>query len=393
MRVRSYLLALGLSLEAAPAFAVDLEPHMKSKVCGGDEAHCADVVFSAGFRKLKTDATVIVEQVFGQDPQGTTWFFFGATLEDANGIGAAGNTVRVQIPAAVTPLGVVYPAVDVTYTVTAGDVASTNPERSVAVGTCSALNLNANFIAAKWKCEVAKDFALVHISSKLYNEFGTRTSWTVTCSGSTSCNPGYLDIIRRGKPTELSRSPNDPRQGILAIAGSVTTLPGAIGSRYQEYFRFGGSSNMLVDADAGSGFKTFEVPISSTRDIFVEQIRCYGGGNGIKYEQFMAQNVMLTNGLLFEIHSDDETSTIGPIKVTEDFKNIFSSVAADFRVDIQSAADQFIAIFRPTVPFPLRISGAFGPGNDDYLRVTVRDDIDTVGSQLECQAWGFTREP
>jgi hypothetical protein len=284
--------------------------------------------------------------------------------------------------------------VDVTYTVTSGDVAASNPERTVAVAVCAALNANSNFQTAKWKCEVAKDFALVHIASKLFNEFGTRTSWTLTCSGTTTCSQGYADINRRGKPTELTRSPNDPRQGVMAIAGTVATLPGAIGSRFQENFKNGSATTMLVDADAGSGFQTFTITTSATRDIFIEQIRCYAGGNGIKYEQFLAQNIVLTNGLLFEIRSDNEASTIGPVKVTEDFKNLFSSLAGmDFRIDIQSGADQMIAVFRPNVPFPLRIQGAFGSGNDDYLRVLVRDDIDSVGSQLECQAWGFTKEP
>lgn len=393
LTVQKLALALALALSAEVSFAIDLQPYFNNKVCGNDEIYCADVSLLSGKKKLEVNATTVVEQIFGQDPQGTSWFFFGASLYDASGIGAAGDTVRVQIPAAVTPLGTIYPAVDVTYTIVAGDVASTNPERTVALNVCSALNLNADFINAKWRCTVARDFALVHIESKLFNEFGTRTSWTVTCSGTTSCNRGFADIDRRGKPTELSRSPNDPREGILAIAGSVTTLPGAIGSRFQEYFKNGASSNMIVDADAGSGFQTFTVPTSATRDIFIEQVRCFGGGNGIKYEQFMAQNIILTNGLLFEIRSDNQTSSIGPIKVTEDFKNLFASLVADFRIDIQSAADQFTAIFRPTVPFPIRIQGAFGSGNDDYLRVLVRDDIDSVGSQLECQAWGFTKEP
>lgn len=375
--------------------AADVDPFFRSKICGNDDLYCADVVLSAGSRKLKTDATVIVEQVFGQDPQGTSWFFFGSTLEDANGIGAAGDTVRVQIPAAVTPIGTtLFPAVDVTYTVVAGDIAASNPERTVAINVCAALNANANFMSAKWKCTVAKDFALVHIESKLFNEFGTRTSWTLTCSGTTTCQLGYADIARRGKPTELSRSPNDPRQGVLAIAGSVTSLPGAIGSRFQEYFKNSGSQNMLVDADAGSGFQTFTIPTSATRDIFIVQIRCFGGGNGIKFEQFLAQNIVLTNGILFEIRSDNETSTLGPIKTTEDFKNLISSDAAQFKVDIQSGADQFIAVFQPQVPFPIRIQGAFGtsPANDDYLRLLVRDDIDSVAASLECQAWGFTKE-
>lgn len=371
--------------------AADSEPHTKTKLCGPDEAHCADVSLIGGIRKLQTNATVIVEEVFGQDPQGTSWFYFGATLADANGIGAAGNTVQVQIPAAVTPLGTIYPAVNVTYTITAGDVASSNPERTVALNVCAALNANANFLSAKWKCTVARDFALVHIESKLFNEFGTRASWTVTCSGTTACAVGYGDIARRGKPTELSRSPNDPRAGVLAIAGSVTTLPGAIGARYQVYFRDGAASSMLVNGSSVT--KTYTATTFATRDVFIEQVRCFGGGNGIRFEQFLAQNVTLANGLLFEVKSDNEISSLGPIRVTEDFKNLLATAPGqDFRVDVQAGADQMVAVFRPSVPFPLRAQGTFGSGNDDYLRILVRDNLTSVGSQLECQAWGFTKE-
>lgn len=390
------VLAVVMFYMATAAFAADSAPHMNTKVCGSDELYCADVELLAGKRKLITDATVTVEQVFGQDPQGTSWFYFGATLEDANGIGAAGDTVRVQIPAAVTPIGTVYPAVDVTYTILAGDVASVNPERTVALAVCTSLNANANFIAAKWKCEVAKDFALVHVSSKLYNEFGERTSWTVTCSGTTTCNRGYADIKRRGKPTELSRSPNDPRQGILAIAGSVTTTPGSIGDRFFEYaMNTPASSSLLIDCSPYvAGTCDWKVNANSKR-IQIEYISCFGGGNGIKFGQFLSKSGAggLTNGLFIEIRSLGQTFDFPRIKTTENFKNLFATQAGrDFRVDIQSGSDQFIAQFRPTVPFPLEPSGTVA-GGDDYILIRSEDDISSGIAQLECAAFGFEQEP
>jgi len=390
-------LAVAAILAVTAAFAADSAPHMNTKVCGSNELYCADVELLAGKRKLITDATVTVEQVFGQDPQGTSWFYFGSSLEDANGIGAAGDTVRVQIPAAVTPIGTTYPAVDVTYTILAGDVASSNPERTVAQAVCSSLNGNANFIDAKWKCEVAKDFSLVHISSRLYNEYGERTSWTVTCSGTTSCNRGFDSIKRRGKPTELSRSPNDPRQGVLAIAGSVTTTPGSIGDRFFEYAKnTPASSSLLVDCSPYvAGTCDWRVNAEADKRIQIEYFSCFGGGNGIKFGQFLSKSGAggLTNGLFIEIRSQGQIFDFPLIKTTENWKNLFATQAGrDFRIDIQAGSDQFIAQFRPAVPFPLEPIGTVS-GGDDYILVKSEDDISSGVSQLECAAFGFEQEP
>lgn len=381
----------GFMLAAASAFAQDARPVMPVKITGGDEVYDADVFLQSGVRRLATDSIVTVEQVFGQDPQGTSWFFFGATLNDANGIGSAGDTVRVEIPAAPTPLATVYPAVDVTYTVTSGDISNANPEREVALNVCSALNLDANFIAAKWRCSVAKDFALVHIESKLFNEFGERSTWDVTCSGGTTCNRGFDSISRRGKPTELARSPNDPRQGILSISGTVTTIPGGIGDQFIFPFLDGVSPDMLVD---GSGTpKDFVVNPVVGKDLFVQQIRCFGGGNGIKFAQFLSKSGGgLSNGMEITVKSDNNIFTFPLIKKTEDFKNRFSTTpGSDFRIDIQSGTDQFIAAFKPTQPFPVRAQGTFT--TDDFMRVRIQDNISSGISELECSAFGFEKEP
>jgi len=403
-RLRALILTVGvLSALLIPqstgqlALAADAEPHTKTKVCGTDEAYCADVELLGGKRRLITDATVTVEQVFGQDPQATSWFYFGATLEDASGIGSAGDTVRVQIPAAVTPIGTTYPAVDVTYTILLADTTAANPEREVALKVCTSLNADANFIAAKWRCEVAKDFALVHIASRLYNEFGERTTWTVTCSGTTVCNRGYDSIKRRGKPTELSRSPNDPRQGILAIAGSVTTLPGSIGDRFFSYtMNSGASSSLLVDCDPYiAGTCDWKIMAEVGVRAQIEYISCFGGGNGIKFGQFLSKSGAggLTNGLYIEIRSQGTVFTFPRIKTTENWKNLFATQAGrDFRVDVQAGSDQFIAQFRPTVPFPLEPSGTV-TGGDDYILVKSEDDISSGLQSLFCAAFGFEEVP
>lgn len=380
-----------LVVGAAISNSADLGSLMKTQITGGDETYTADVVLDGGKNKLAVLATTVVEQVFGQDPQATTWFFFGSTPEDANGIGSAGDTVRVEIPAAVTPLGTLYPAVDVTYVIQASDVSDSRPERAVALGVCAALNGDTDFQNAFWKCEVIKDFGAVFISSKLFNEWGQRTSWTVTCSGTTVCNEAEGDISRRGSPTELARSPNDPRQGILSIAGSVTTTPGGIGDRFAEYLMDGSSFDMLVDGSITP--VDFEVLADSgglnAKNRFIERIRCFGGGNGIKFNQFLSKSGAggITNGIVITLISEGETFTFEPMKTTEDWKNLFAtSPGTDFRIDVQSGQDQFIAQFNPTLPFILEANSG------DLVRVTVQDDITSGINQLACRVNGFEQE-
>jgi len=379
----------------------------RAKLCDDDNDYCADVSRSAGVNRLETSSIVTVQSTFGLDPQGTDFFFFGGTLEDANGIGSAGDTVRVEIPAAVTPIGTtLYPAVDYTYTVTASDVANDNPEREVAENVCVGLNADTNFILANWKCDVAKDFGYVHIASRLMNEWGTRSSWTVTCSGLTICTIANGSIVRRSKAAELARSPNDPgRLGFFGITGTVLSIPGGLGKRFFEFFyntETIPSKDMRQDCDEASYTENkcrYTVPVDNNEDLFISQIRCYGGCSGIKFGQFLCKNQPLGSqsrgsGISVEIKSDNEITTLPGILTTEDFKNYFSfpQPGNAFRIDVQAGEDQFVATFAPELSFIIRKSGTYGIGNDDYIHIHIYDDISSGLAQLECLAEGFRQE-
>lgn len=382
----------------------DTGPFFPSQICGQDEVHCADVTLDSGIRRLETSSVVTVQSTFGKHPQGSTFFFFGATLGDANGVGGATDTVRVQIPAAVTPLGTVYPAVDVTTTVGSCST-DANPEKCLAKAVCDDLNPDANFIAALWKCEVPKDFGYVHIQSRLFNEWGTRTSYTVTTTGTTTFSYGFTDINIRSKAAELAPSPNDPaRLGFFGITGTVLTIPGGLGKRFFEFFKNTETTptdDMRQDCDAGSFAMDkceFQVPIDNDEDIFVDQIRCFGGCNGIKFGQHLCKNSNLTNGVSFEIKSDNEVTNLPMVKSTEDWKNFFSfPLPGDaFRIDVQAGNDQFVATFAPSLAFVIRKSGTFGTGNDDYVKITINDNLSgSPGGNLQelrCIAEGFREE-
>lgn len=359
------------------------------QLTGSDELYTADVELIAGKKKLLTDATVTVESVFGKDGFADSWFAIG-DFDDCSGVGAENDTIRVQIVAGCDATE--FPAVDVTYTITASDVAAAQPEISVRDNIVTALNGNSNF-ATSWKATKVKDNGIIVIQAKFRGEIGERpvaNDIQVTATGTTTVTLAFNNILQRGKETSLTKDPDDPRIGVLGISGTVNVTPGSIGSRYQEFFENASSSNLLVNGSVTP--VVFTIPLSSTDDIFIEQLRFFGGGNGIKFGQFLSKSgIGLTNGILIEIKSDDETFTFPVIKKTEDFKNIFSAPSgSDFRIDIQAGSDQILAIFNPEIPFALRKIGTFT--TDDYAKITVRDDLTSGIQTLQSTAIGFTKE-
>lgn len=377
------------------ALAQDARAVMPTKITGGDELYDADVELINGKNRLLTSSIVVIEQLFGRDPQATTWVYIGTDV-DADGVGGIGDTVRVQIPAAATPLDLIYPAVDVTTTVTASHVAADNPERELALDICADLNADLNFINARWKCEVIKDFSGIFISSKLFNEFGQRSSWSVTTTGTTSVTKAFDDILPRGFATELDRSPNDPRKGILAISGSVVSIPGGVGDIIIENFMTPLlSSDMRVDGSITP--VDFFIECSDTKDRLVEEIRFYAGCNGVKFGQFLCKNSDLTNGIEVTLVSEQNSLVMPIIKSTEDFKNKFSfggsGTGASFRVDVQAGGDQMSASYLLTNPAIIEKCGT-NPLGDDYMRVRIRDNLSNIGlNEFEALARGFEREP
>ncbi len=115
-------------------------------------------------------------------------------------------------------------------------------------------------------------------------------------------------------------------------------------------------------------------------------MRFHGSGNGIKYGQFLNINQPLNNGILIEIKSDDDSTAFPVIYATEDFKNRFCT-GVQWNLSVQAGGDEFLAVFTPSNPFPIRNQGAFAI--DDYIQVTIRDNLGQV-STLELSIDGFT---
>ena len=169
-------------------------------------------------------------------------------------------------------------------------------------------------------------------------------------------------------------------------AGSVVTIvPLQVGERYFEFFKNGGSDNLLVNGSVTP--VVFTIPLDATKAINISEIRIFGGGNGIKYGKFLSQNSMLTNGVLVEFKAQNIPNALPALKATEDFKNIFTRPDANnFRVDIQSGEDQFISILRFDVPLILKPTGTYSP--DDFIKITIRDNLTSGIASLEAIAIG-----
>ena len=173
---------------------------------------------------------------------------------------------------------------------------------------------------------------------------------------------------------------------------SAISGPGAVGDRFFSYALNGSAISDLEQNCTAFVAATcdFFINASATKTILVENISCFGGGNGIKFGQFLSKSGSgLPNGIEIFIRSEGTDFTFPLIKTTEDWKNLFASQAGtDFRLDIQAGSDQFVASFRPSVPIPILASGTL-PGGDDLIRVRVQDNLSSGLSKLECAAFGY----
>lgn len=348
----------------------------------------ADVVLKSGRHALVTDATVSVEQVFGQDNFADTWFFVQAA-------GADGDTLTVTIAAGTsdpTTPDRDPPAYSKVVTVTAAEVGDEIKLRDKIVA-----ELNADVLfSAHWKATVIKDNTGVHISSKYIGEFGERTaalSFNVVTTGTTTVffeNSSNFTIIRRGKKNSGVRDPRDKRLVTVGISGEVQAVPGAVGDLFIANALNGSSPSMTVNGSITP--VDFIIPADAAKDIFVEEIRFYGNANGIKFGQFLAQNNFLTNGISITVRSDELQTTLPPIKSTDDFKHKFAFGSGQgFQLHIQAGRDDFMASFKFSATFPIRKAGTF-VGGDDFIRVRIQDNLLSGVQVLEFAAIGFKKE-
>lgn len=352
------------------------------------------VVRGDGLTAIAMDGQVTVTSTFGFDQQPDTYFQIVNT-------GAAGNTWTVFIKGtAADPSSPDRDLPDYTkiFTVVSGEVGDELKLRDRIITELNADTVFKNTIFMK--ANRATDRAVVHISSQKFSasgEFYERPNvndFMVTVTGTAVVIVGFDNIISRSKPVTISRDLDSPhRLGTFGVSGSVSIQAKELSDLFTANAVLSGSSDLRVNGSVTP--QVFTVPAQATQ-IFVEMMYFHAQGNGIQFGKFISQNSPIANGVVVTIKSDDVITTFPNIKTTEDFKNLWAALSGDganFKIDVQAGRDEMLAILKFPNPFLIRESGAFGSGNDDYIRVTVNDNLSANISEFRFRVKGFEKEP
>ena len=355
------------------------------RIAGGDENHVADVILEEGVRKLVSKSDVTVNSLRGFDPIADTWFYIG-TEGDSVGAGGIGDTVRVQIAAGDQPS--IYPAVDVTSTLTATEAGD---ETALANLIVNDLNTDSNFSSRFFARRLDDIATTVYITSRVPgpgDERPNANDFQVSSTGTTVVTAAFDSIVRRQKNTSLARDPANPTLGVLGISGSVTAGEGDVTGRIVEFAENGGSDSLKVDGSITP--QEFIINASPDKERFFTSLRFEASGNGIQFTNFLSQNGPLSNGILVTIRSNDSEITFPAITTTEDFASFFSRGASDFNLFDVSGTDYFRATLSFTAPFQVYKQGTFN--TDDFIKVTIQDDLSSGIVQFKFIGFGFERD-
>ena len=338
------------------------------KITGGDESNTADVTDINGKKQLETFSDLNTD--FHPD----SWCELTAT-------GSIGDTITVNIP---------DDSCSVTTTITATEAGDL--EATVAL---MVLDFNAD-VTCKILYQSSKvtDNPIIVVASNKIGKGAERPDpgdFDCTSTGSAAISVEFDNLVSRQKRIRCVPDADDPRECATDISGIITTKDSTVGNRVVEFLEdSGGSSDMVVD---GSVMPVeFIFGPDPDDEIFVSQIRCFGSANNIKFGQFFGLNSPLTNGVLIEIRSNANTVMLRAFKTTEDFKNLFAFPSAtEFKIDLQAGLDGFIAVLITDNPFPIDAVGTNAPAADDFVRLTVRDNLTNALIAMECLLVGFKR--
>lgn len=319
-----------------------------------------------GLVAMATDATVVVETTFGQDQQPDSYF----KIIDTGGAGTtwtidiAGTSVDPSIPDRDVP------AYQKIFTVQAGEVGDEIKLRDRMIQELNADNTFRN--AVFLKAEKSTDRAIIHIFSEkftLSGEFYERPlagDFNVTIGGTPGNGVvvvGFDNLISRPKAVSITKDFDSPhRLGLFGITGQVFVTAKELSDLFVAPATLDGLG-VVTDMSVNGAVtpKDFIIPASTTTDLFIEELRIFGQGNGIQFKNWLAGNQPLTNGLSIEIQSDNIVTLLPLLKTTADIKNKFSfgQGATGFSLDIASGRDDVIGVFTFANPFILRVQGTF----------------------------------
>lgn len=124
-------------------------------------------------------------------------------------------------------------------------------------------------------------------------------------------------------------------------------------------------------------------PAAGQDDIVVRELRFNAYDNGVKVDNFLAQNAPLTNGIVVDVNIGGVMSAFLPIKSTAEFNANFAfGNGGKFDIIVGAGNDFMTATFSPLQAFKLTA------GSSDYVRVTINDNLSNVAS-LSFIAFGY----
>lgn len=353
----------------------DKESSSTTRIVGSNEIYAADVVLEDGLRKLATTKKVNVESLSGVQEAATNYFFVNSVAD--------GQTLRIQIAATEGA-----PALDETFTVGIG-------ETKIEFTTRIILELNQDFINFQpyYKALDIDDNAAVFILAKTVGEAGEGTAIDdFLLSGTVDYTRAFDDLVRRSAVVQASLSTKDPRLGVFGIEGTVESVSADVSGLFiiQPYTNDDPLQIEMAINPAG-GAQVFTFPCDILDDIFISEIKFFALDSGITYPNFLGRNSALTNGILVEIKTNNNMVQLPLLKATDDFADKFTFGGnSNFQLDKPSGSDKVTASFI-SQPFPLRRQGTYGAGNDDYIKITIQDNLSQV-TKLQAIVEGTRRE-
>jgi len=351
-----------------------------------------------GLTALVTDATVVVESTFGADQQPDSHYTIINT-------GGAGTTWTFNLAATLVDPSIPdrdIPAFQKIFTIDAGEVGDEMKLRDRMV---QEFNSDVTFRAAGLKAEKSTDRAIVHIFSEKFSlsgEFYERPlagDFNMTIGGAPGDGVvvvGFDNFISRTKQVSITKDFDSPhRLGLFGITGQVFVTAKDLSDLF---IAEASKDGLGVIFDMGvNGSITpveFRIEASPDTDVFVEELRIFGQGNGIQFKGWLTSNNPLSNGLSIEIQSDNIITQLPLLFTTADIKNKFALGQGDatgFKLDIASGRDEFLGVFKFANPFIMRVAGTFT--NDDHISIVVQDNLSATQAEIEFLAKGFEKEP
>ncbi len=180
---------------------------------------------------------------------------------------------------------------------------------------------------------------------------------------------------------------NDPSTGISAnviteaginkLQVKATSVPQPLGNLVFLHAENNGSNDMAVNGSSTP--VDFIVPANANFDIVCESLAFESFASGIKIDKFLSLNSALSTGLIIEVKSEDTIFQFLPITDTQEFDSHFAyGPGRSFDLLFASGNDSMVARFGPSTPFIIKQQGTYS--NDDYIKVTVADNLSQISS-------------